>query len=141
MNNSGFYKKETNGNISRADAVYTPNGDLTVENKEETLDGWKWFDTAEQAYTYYANPIADSYYAEEWIEREGYPAMRLISLKDLEEKLSFANKNSDKLTAVRSWIDGILMIYATNPAPRSDWATAPFSFESVVQDAFIVLGS
>jgi hypothetical protein len=139
MNNSGFYKKEETGNISRADAVYTPNGDLTADNKEETLEGWRWFESPEEAYTYYANPTADSYYAEEWIERQGYPAMRLISLKDFEEKLAASNKVSDKLVAVRSWINLILATYAMNPAPRSDWPQVPFSFENVVQEAFIKL--
>jgi hypothetical protein len=73
--------------------------------------------------------------AEKHIEREGYPAIRLVTLMDLEGKLAEAGKTSAKLTAVRSWLDAILGAFAANPEPRNDWPKAPFGFEETVQDA------
>jgi|688.fasta_scaffold03885_2 hypothetical protein len=73
--------------------------------------------------------------AEKHIEREGYPAIRLVTLMDLEGKLAEAGKTSAKLTAVRSWLDAILGAFAANPEPRNDWPNAPFGFEETVQDA------
>jgi hypothetical protein len=73
--------------------------------------------------------------AEKHIEREGYPAIRLVTLMDLEGKLAEAGKTSAKLTAVRSWLDAIFGAFAANPEPRNDWPKAPFGFEETVQDA------
>ena len=73
--------------------------------------------------------------AEKWIERQGFPAIRLVTLMDLEGKLAAGGKTSAKLTAVRSWLDTILGAFATNPAPRNDWPIAPFGFEETVAQA------
>jgi hypothetical protein len=73
--------------------------------------------------------------AEKHIEREGYPAIRLVTLMDLEGKLVKTRKKSAKLTAVRSWLDMILGAFAANPEPRNDWPKAPFGFEETVQEA------
>lgn len=73
--------------------------------------------------------------AEKHIEREGYPAIRLVTLMDLEGKLAQAGKTSAKLTAVRGWLDAILGAFAANPEPRNDWPKAPFGFEETAQDA------
>lgn len=72
--------------------------------------------------------------AEKHIEKEGYPAIRLVTLMDLEEKLAQAGKTSAKLVAVRAWLDLILGAFATNPEPRNDWPKAPFDFEETVQE-------
>jgi hypothetical protein len=77
--------------------------------------------------------------AEKHIEREGYPAIRLVTLMDLEGKLAEAGKTSAKLTAVRGWLDTILGAFAANPEPRNDWPKAPFGFEETVQDAAFTL--
>ncbi len=73
--------------------------------------------------------------AEKWIERQGFPAIRLVTLMDLEGKLATAGKTSTKLTAVRSWLDTILGAFATSPEPRNDWPIAPFGFEETVAQA------
>jgi hypothetical protein len=82
-----------------------------------------------------------TYTAEDHIEREGFPAMRLVALMDLEGKLATAGKTSAKLVAVRSWLDLILGAFAFDPEPRNDWPTAPFGFEETVQDAAISLNN
>ena len=79
--------------------------------------------------------------AEQWIEAQGYTSVRLISLLDIEQKLSAFNKTSIKMTAVRSWIDSILSVYVQSPVAQSNWTPAPFTFEETIQDAFNALVS
>ena len=50
----GFYHRNDDGSITRSEAIHSPTYSLTEANKEETFDGWKWFDTAEAAYTFFA---------------------------------------------------------------------------------------
>ena len=73
--------------------------------------------------------------AERHIERQGYPAMRLVTLMDLEGKLSASGLTAPKLVAVRGWLDTVLATFAADPAPRNDWALAPYGFEETVQEA------
>lgn len=73
--------------------------------------------------------------AERHIERQGYPAMRLVTLMDLEGKLAAAGLTAPKLVAVRGWLDTVLATFAADPAPRNDWALAPYGFEETVQEA------
>lgn len=73
--------------------------------------------------------------AERHIEQEGFPAIRLVTLMDLEGKMVAAGEISAKLVAVRAWLDSILGTFASNPQPRNDWPQAPFGFEETVQDA------
>jgi hypothetical protein len=73
--------------------------------------------------------------AEKHIESEGYPAIRLVTLMDLEGKLASIGKTSAKLVSVRLWLDSILGAFAASPEPRNDWPTAPFGFEETVQEA------
>ena len=73
--------------------------------------------------------------AERHIEREGFPAIRLVTLMDLEGKMVAAGEISAKLLAVRAWLDSILGAFAAAPEPRNDWPKAPFGFEETVQDA------
>jgi hypothetical protein len=73
--------------------------------------------------------------AEKHIEREGFPAIRLVTLMDLEGKLAEAGKTSAKLVAVRSWLDAVLGAFAAKPEPNNEWPKAPFGFEETVQQA------
>jgi hypothetical protein len=73
--------------------------------------------------------------AERHIERQGYPAMRLVTLMDLEGKLAAAGLTAPKLVAVRGWLDTVLATFAANPEPRNDWALAPYGFEETVAEA------
>ena len=57
--------------------------------------------------------------AERHIEREGFPAIRLVTLMDLEGKMVAAGEISAKLVAVRAWLDSILGTFASNPQPTS----------------------
>jgi hypothetical protein len=77
--------------------------------------------------------------AERHIERQGYPAMRLVTLMDLEGKLSASGLTAPKLVAVRGWLDTVLATFAANPEPRNDWASAPYGFEEAVAEAVGIL--
>lgn len=77
--------------------------------------------------------------AEEWLSSQGYSSIRLVTLLDLENKLSEVLGSSPKLTAVRTWINGILATFIQNPAPRADWPAAPFTFEETTQEAWLAL--
>lgn len=79
--------------------------------------------------------------ADQWIERQGFSALKVIALMDLEGKLAAANKSSEKLTAVRSWLDGITASFALNPVSRDNWPASPFRIEETIQEAIATLNS
>lgn len=81
------------------------------------------------------------YTAEQWITKTGYTPTRLIALLDLEMKLMQSGKTSNKLTAVRQWLNLLLQEYTTSPDPQSSWPEAPYLFEETTQEAFTVLNS
>jgi hypothetical protein len=81
-------------------------------------------------------PLAPTYTANEWLEKEGYGPTQLITLLDLQGKLIAAGKASQKLNSVRAWTDGILASFVQDESPRSDWGSAPFAFSETVIDAF-----
>ena len=74
-------------------------------------------------------------WAEEWIEKQGFTALKVVALMDIEGKLTAANKTSAKLAAVRQWLDGLTASHATMPIPRNNWPAAPFRFEETMQEA------
>jgi hypothetical protein len=79
--------------------------------------------------------------AEEWLSSQGFSSIRLITLLDLENKLTAANKSSAKLAIVRGWINGILAAFVQDPTPKSDWTAAPHTFEETTQEAFAALAA
>lgn len=81
------------------------------------------------------------YTAEEWVAKSGYTSTRLLTLLDLEMKLVQTGKVSNKLTAVRQWLDLLLQEYTTDQQPQTSWEIAPFSFDETVQEARAVLAS
>lgn len=76
---------------------------------------------------------------EQWTEKQGFTALRMLTIKDLEGKLATAGKESVKLSAIRQWADSLIALFATNPEPRNDWPEAPFSFDETVQEAVSLL--
>jgi hypothetical protein len=85
--------------------------------------------------------VTEKYTAEQWITKSGYTATRLISLLDLEMKLLQSNKTSDKMIAVRQWLNSLLQAFATDPTSHVSWAEPPYSFEETVQEALTVLSA
>lgn len=81
------------------------------------------------------------YTAEDWIVKSGYTSIRLIALLDLETKLLQAGKNSNKLTAVRQWLNNLLQEYTINSQPQSNWPNPPYTFDETAQEAYNILSS
>ncbi len=83
---------------------------------------------------------AKLYTAEEWVENSGFTSLQVIGLLDLENKLNKFELESEKLTAVRLWLDGILLQYATDNTPKNSWPEAPYSFDDTVREVKTLLG-
>jgi len=80
------------------------------------------------------------YTAEQWVENNNFSSLQVIGLLDLENKLNKLEIVSEKLTAVRLWLDGILLAYAENNLPRNDWPVPPYSFDETVKEVKQLLG-
>jgi hypothetical protein len=76
--------------------------------------------------------VPPTFAAEAWLEHEGYGAMRLLGLLDLEVQFMQAGAIPPKMQAVRAWINTIRAGYSTE---RSDWPNAPHTFEQTMQEA------
>lgn len=74
-------------------------------------------------------PQSPEYTAEAWLENQGYGAMRLLGLLDLEAQ--FGGQAPPKMQAVRAWINAIRAQYAET---KSDWKPAPHTFEETMQE-------
>jgi hypothetical protein len=79
--------------------------------------------------------------AEQWLVYNGFTSLRLLTLFDLESKLTAAGKSSPKVTAVRAWINGILSEYAMDQSDKLFWGDPPYTFEETVQEALSILNS
>jgi hypothetical protein len=86
----------------------------------------------------------DEYYgmgAEEWLVYNGFTSLRLLTLLDLEGKLTAAGKTSPKVNSIRAWINSILMEYAVDQADRLTWDAPDYTFQETVQEALTILNS
>lgn len=90
----------------------------------------------------WAIPPAPTYTADAWLTKEGVGSDRQPTLLYLKLQLDAAGKVSAKLNATQSFLNQILLEYAQNPsAQKSDWASAPFTFEETIQEALTKLNS
>ena len=69
--------------------------------------------------------------AEEHLESVGLSGNRQPTLLYLRQ----AGAVSAKLDATEQYLNQVLALFAADPAPRSDWPAAPFTFEQVVGEA------
>ena len=69
--------------------------------------------------------------AEEWLDSVGLGGNRQPTLLYLRQ----AGAVSPKLDATEQYLNTVLAMFAADPAPRSDWPAAPFTFEQVVAEA------
>ena len=69
--------------------------------------------------------------AEEFLESVGLGGNRQPTLLYLRQ----AGAVSAKLDATEAFLNQVLAMFAADPAPRSDWPAAPFTFEEVVGEA------
>ena len=76
-------------------------------------------------------PEGEKLTAEQHLESVGLSGNRQPTLLYLRQ----AGAVSPKLDATEQYLNQILAIFAADPAPRSDWPAAPFTFEQVVAEA------
>jgi hypothetical protein len=69
--------------------------------------------------------------AEAWLESVGLGGNRQPTLLYLRQ----AGAVSAKLDATEQYLNQILAMFAADPAPRSDWPAAPYTFEETVAEA------
>jgi hypothetical protein len=85
-------------------------------------------------------PAPATYTAEEWLSKEGYGAVQLVTLLNLEAELTARALVSPKLDAVKDWTNAVLGEYVQSNQPKEDWGAAPFSFNETVVEAYSLLG-
>jgi hypothetical protein len=78
--------------------------------------------------------VSTLYTAEEWITNCGFSSLQIIALLDFENKLNKLEIFSEKLTAVRMWLDSILLTYTLDPTPKNNWPQPPYSFDETVKE-------
>ena len=76
-------------------------------------------------------PEGEKLTAEQPLESVGLGGNRQPTLLYLRQ----AGAVSAKLDATEAYLNTILAIFAADPAPRSDWPVAPFTFEETVAEA------
>ena len=86
-------------------------------------------------------PPAVKYTGEEWLEKNGYNAMKLYVLIDLESQLKTVGKFSEKLSLVRNWIRMIISEAVLMENFKDSWTPPPHTFEETAKDAINSLGS
>lgn len=77
----------------------------------------------------------------EHLESVGFGSNFQPTLLYLRLNLAAANKSCVELSAVESYLQGILTIFAQDQNPRNDWAMPPFTFDEVVISAMSELSS
>ena len=73
--------------------------------------------------------------AEQWISRFLTP-LQVIALQRLELSLVGSGQAlGPSMSAMKFWLEGILLSSSANPGPRPDWPSPPTTFEAAVQEA------
>ena len=80
-----------------------------------------------------------SYTVDEWLTYQGFTAIKLIALIDIESKVNQANKQSPKLEETRAWLDGITQSYITEPGKTTNWTPSPYTFDEVMLEAITLI--
>ena len=80
-----------------------------------------------------------SYTVDEWLTYQGFTAIKLIALIDIESKVNRANKQSPKLEETRAWLDGITQSYITEPGKTTNWTSSPYTFDEVMLEAITLI--
>lgn len=87
-------------------------------------------------------PPAPTYTADQWVDAQGFDGKRPTTCLYLLLQLQAAGKSSPKLSAVQSWMDGMIAAGVMNPDQQlSDYPAAPYSFAEASGEALAVLNS
>lgn len=76
-----------------------------------------------------------AYTAEQWTSRF-LTSLQVIGLQRLEMALVTSGQTlGPAMTAMKAWLEGILLSSSADPNPRSDWPAPPVSYEAATQEA------
>jgi len=76
-----------------------------------------------------------TYTAEQWTSRF-LTSLQIIGLQRLEMALVTSGQTlGPAMTAMKQWLEGILLASSVDPAPRSDWPEPPVTYEVASQEA------
>jgi hypothetical protein len=76
-----------------------------------------------------------TYTAEQWTSRF-LTSLQIIGLQRLEMALVMSGQPlGPAMTAMKQWLEGILLASSVDPAPRSDWPEPPVTYETASQEA------
>lgn len=81
------------------------------------------------------------YSAGEWLELVGLGASQQPTLIYLRMKLGAANKVSNKLDSLETYLQSILSEYAIDNSPKCDWGQPPVSYHDTVKEVIQILSS
>lgn len=95
----------------------------------------------EEAVANYISILRPFVTALEHLESVGLGSNYQPTLLYLRLNLAAANKSCSELTAIESYLQGILTIFAQDQNPRNDWDMPPFTFDAVVIAAMAELAS
>jgi hypothetical protein len=78
---------------------------------------------------------------EEWVNRH-LTSLEIIALQRLEFNILNSGKIlPPKITAMKNWLENILVISSTNPGLKTNWDLPPFTYAEASQEAVNVLNS
>lgn len=109
-----------------------------IDTATERLGKTETIDTDAKTVTYGWNVVAlppEVFSAEQWLDEQGVGGSRQPTLLYLKQSLMAAGKTSPLLNSLEQYLQTILALYVTDPAPRADWPLPPTSFEAAVQEA------
>jgi hypothetical protein len=80
--------------------------------------------------------VADlTYTAEQWTSRF-LTSLQIIGLQRLEMALVTGGQTlGPAMTAMKAWLEGILLASSIDPSPKSDWPEPPVTYEAASQEA------
>ena len=81
------------------------------------------------------------YSAGEWLELVGLGASQQPTLIYLRMKLEAANKASNKLDSLETYLQSILSEYAIDNSHKCDWGQPPVSYHDTVKEVMQILSS
>jgi hypothetical protein len=76
-----------------------------------------------------------TYTAEQWTSRF-LTSLQIIGLQRLELALVTGGQTlGPAMTAMKQWLEGILLASSIDPTPKSDWPEPPVTYEAATQEA------
>jgi len=86
-----------------------------------------------------SNPAPTTYTAEQWVSRF-LTTLQVVGLQRLEMALITSGQAlGPAMSAMKGWLEGILLAASVNPTPRNDWPAPPVTYEAASQEAALLL--